>query len=462
MKERNIFLGRSEVEKIHEATLYLLGKIGVEFENKSALQIFKDHGAKVEGKKVFINRDLLERKINEVPGSFLLQARAPEKNILVGGTEPVFAPAYGPLYVRDGSTRRLALYSDFLNFTRLVETSDILQIANPNICVCQDVPPERRNMYQLAVCLKHSSKPLMGLTSGALVSEECINVVQNFLGYYDQNILLGVISPISPLQYDCSMIEAIMVYAQKSQPLLFSTCSMPGATSPATVASTLVVNNAEILAGIVLSQLICPGLPVIYGNTSVSCDLRYITPAIGSPETGLISMATAALGRYYGIPSRSGGSLTDSKLVDIQAGVESLLTLLPSLIAGVDFILHACGIIESFLTIDYDKFIVDEEIIRTARRLMQSFTIDKQTINLELIKKGGPGANYISETHTFENFKREFYYSRFFSRETFNIWEKKGAPTICEKAREDLNQRVSATSDLDTTAEQEQILTPYL
>lgn len=462
MEIRNNNLSKDEVEKIHEATLYLFENVGLHFEDESALRVFKDHGAKVDGNKVFISRDLLEGSLNAIPDQFMLEAREPKNNVLVGGTEAVFAPAYGPLYVRDGDRRALASQRDFINFTKLVETSDILQIANPNICVPHDVPPERRDMYQLAACLKYSSKPLMGLSYGASLSEKSINVLQTFLGCPDRYILLGAINPISPLRYDRSAIEATIVYAKRNQPLIFSSCSMPGATSPATLASTLVVNNAEVLAGIVLSQLISPGLPVIYGNTSVSCDMRYVSPAIGSPETGLISIASAALAEYYGIPSRSGGSLTDSKFVDVQAGMESLLTLLPALVAGVDFILHSCGIIESFLAIDYDKFLIDEEIIRTASRFVRGFVIDEQTISMELIEKGGPAADYLSEPHTFENFKRELHDSYLFTSETFSMWEKQGAPTIIEKARRKLGQRLNAPITLETSEEQEQILAPYL
>ncbi len=463
MEVKAAFISDVEIEKIHTASIYVLENVGVQFNHQGALNIFKAHGASIEGNKVFISRGLLAQALQSIPQSFTLHGHNPQFDVVIGSNRQVFAPTHGPINIRDGEIRRPALSSDFINFMKLVESSDVLQLANPNILCCHDVNSDNRAIYQLAMCLKYSSKPLIGITSGLQDSKACIELVKKYTGISGRNILLGVVNPVTPLQYDSTMVEAITVYAENSQPLLISSCSMPGATSPATIASTLVVNNAEVLAGIVLSQLIQPGLGVIYGSASVSCDMRYVTPAIGSPETALITYAAAGLSRYYKLPCRSGGALTDSKQLDVQAGVESLQTIMPAVMTGIDFVLHACGVLESFLTIDYDKFIVDEEIIRMTHRLVQGFEISERTISLDIIEAKGPGANYLSEGHTFENFKREFFYPRIFSRENYlQYWEGQQEQTINSRARLIIQERLAATTEPDKTSEQVKILAEYL
>lgn len=349
MRPRQDFLKSEEVEKLHEATAYVLSRVGLRFQHDKGRHLFQKHGAKVEGETVFIPEKLVHQALSSVPESFVLHGREKDQDVRVGGEDAVFASASGPVYVRRGAKKYLAQDEDFINFIKLTETSTVLGVTNYIMVEPQDILPEKRKMHQVAACLKYSTKPLTGITMGEGLTRSCFDLVERFYGGWQENRLLGIISPISPLVYDAQMINHMMDYAEAGQPVLITPCSLPGATSPVSLSGTLVVDNAQVLAGIVFSQLIRPGLPVIYGNTSTACDLRYASPAIGAPETGLITLAAAQLSKYYGIPCRSGGCLTDAKVPDMQAGLESMLTIMPALMGGVDFILQSCGILESFI-----------------------------------------------------------------------------------------------------------------
>lgn len=446
------------VEKIHEATLYVLDQVGVQFFSPEAIHTFKKHGAKIDGNLVYIDEKMLWNNLQTVPETFVIEAPDPAKKVAIGRGSRVYAPAFGAVNVRDRRARRPAEKRDLVKLIKLIETSDVLRMVNPNIVVCHDLALESRSIIQAALCLKYSTKPLIGVTAGRAEAEKFVELAFKFFGTLEKHVILGIVNPVTPLQFDQSMADGITVFAQNNQPLVVASCSLPGATSPGTVSSTLVVNNAEVLAGIVLSQLIRPGLPVIYGNASVACDMRYMSTAIGSPETALITCAAAALGSYYRIPVRSGGSLTDSKVLDAQAGIESMMTMLPAIMSGIDFILHACGILESFLTVDFKKFIVDEEMIRMTERFARGIDINDQALGLDVIQQCGPGGNFISEEHTFHNLKREFYYPRLFSRTNYYTWQGEDRPIVNRRAAAHIDERVEGYREPGKTKEQEKLL----
>jgi trimethylamine--corrinoid protein Co-methyltransferase len=198
------------------------------------------------------------------------------------------------------------------------------------------------------------------------------------------------------------------------------------------------------------------------GSTSAACDLRYVSPAIGSPETGLITVAFKALCKRYHVPCRSGGTLSDSKDTDMQAGIEGAMTMLPAILSGVDFILHACGTMDSFNTVCLEKFVVDEEICSAMLRMASGFEINDDTLALDCIGEVGPCGNFMTHDHTLDNFKTEMWRPTLFSRENFSKWEEGGAKTLPERAAEMLRDRLAAYKFPRITKEQEKLLEPYL
>lgn len=462
MKVSASFLSPGEIGDLHGATLTVLSKTGVRFAHEGALEIFKNKGARVSGDRVFIDEHLLTKALQSVPRSFTLHGREKEDDVVVGAGRPVYAPASGPIFVKRGAEKRPATRHDFIDLLKLTQSSALLGVTNYIVVEPQDLDESKRKMFQVAAALKYSTKPLAGMTMGEGKTAECFNLMRDFYGSLEKNYLLGGISPISPLTYDKGMLDHVIEYARAGQPLMFASCSQPGFTGPATLAGTVVVDSAQQLAGIVFSQLCKEGLPVIYGSTSTSCDMRYASPAIGSPEAALLAIATAELAKYYGLPCRSGGALTDAKVPDMQAGLESMMVALSTAMAGIDFVLHACGILDSFNTVSFEKFVIDETTAAVVERFAAGFEIDEERLATGVIGKVGPQGMYLAESHTARFHCSELSIPALFSRESYLNWEKGGSLTLEERARETVAERLSGYEAPPLTPVQESILAKYL
>jgi len=217
---------------------------------------------------------------------------------------------------------------------------------------------------------------------------------------------------------------------------------MAGTTTPPTLAGTLAVNNAEILAGIVLVQLINAGTPVIYGNLSSITDMRYVNMAIGAPEGLLIQLAARQIARYYRLPFRGGGALNDAKGVDIQAGYESMMNLILISMAKFDYIPHAIGVIDSYMSISYEKFIMDEQMLMAVKRLQRGIEVNSKTLLTNLVEKVGPGGNFFTADETAHLFRREFWHPAVNLRQPQSLWESAGSPDVPSRAMEVYRRRL--------------------
>lgn len=460
MKVNGNFLSIEEIEKIHAMSVRVLAEKGFELEDPSAIETFKKHGAKVDGCIVYIDEAMLKSALSSVPSVFEINGRNGKK-VLIGEEHTVIAPVSGPVYVRRGDDLHRNTAEDYKNFQKMHHNSPVMDMLNPNLIEPGDIPREVVRNYQMAVCLKYTDKPLIGLTTSPEDSVNSIEMIQRFYGKKD-NVTLGIINVISPLKYDHTMLAAVRLYAERKQPMMFACCSLPGATSPVSLFGTMVVNNAEVLAGIVYSQLLQPGVAVLYGNTSGSCDLRFATPSIGSPETALFIYASAAMAQYYNIPCRTGGSLSDAKTVDWQAGVESVLTMMPSLMSSSNFILHACGVMDSFNTISYEKYILDEQNIEMIRKVTNGIRFGDAEEEYANIAEVGPGGQFLQSMHTMMNLRKEIYTPKLFNKMGYLSWQNSGAKTVQELALAEAERRIESYVPVGITPEQEQILRSYI
>jgi trimethylamine---corrinoid protein Co-methyltransferase len=201
------------------------------------------------------------------------------------------------------------------------------------------------------------------------------------------------------------MLDALMVYARNNQPVIIAALAMTGTTSAVTLAGSLVQQTAEVLSGVVLAQLINPGTPVVFGSASSIVDLRTGNLAIGSPESVKMFSVIAQLARFYGLPSRGGGALTDAIIIDSQSGFESMMVLMNSVLSGLNFILHSVGLLENYMTMSFEKFIIDDEMLGMVRNYAEGFPVNEDTLAVDTIIKIGSGGNFISDEHTFKHMK---------------------------------------------------------
>lgn len=405
------YLEQGDLEKIHQATLTILEKNGVEFHSQEARTILQKNGAKVEGEKVYFPPQLVMEMVGKAPAEFTLHARNPEKSVTIGGNCTVHAPGYGSPYVMDyaNNTRRNANYEDYIAFTKLAGNSQYIDVVGGVLVEPNDITDQLRHAKMFQAAVKHTDKCLMGSAMGGKKALESVEMAAIIFGGIDtvkkNPALISLINTNSPLQFDPRMLDALMVYARHKQPVIIAALAMTGTTSPVTLAGSLVQQCAEVLSGIVFAQMINPGTPVVFGSASSIVDLRSGNLAIGGPESVKMFSVIAQLARFYGVPSRGGGSLTDAIIPDSQSGFESMMVLMNSVLSGTNFILHSVGLLENYMTMSYEKFIADDEMLGMVKSFSEGFPVDDESLAIEAMLRVGNGGNYIADEHTFKHMK---------------------------------------------------------
>lgn len=458
MKQTYNFGNREEIEKIHENTLRILKEIGVVFYCEEAVEIFKKHGAKTSGDTVFIEEAMLSKALKTVPTKYEWFGR--NGSITVGDGKTVYAPAYGPMYVMEGDEYRYPTTEDFVNFHKLDESSKVMDVGSPNIMDLPSVNADIRGNYAMAATLLYHEKPVLGIVDGRQKALDSIKMTKEFYGVEDKCVLSGLINVASPLHYSQAMAEALIEYSKQGQAVVITGDGMSGLTTPDTIASTILVVNAEVLAGVVLSQLINPGTPVVYGHQGHGSDLRYTILTVGSPEDSLMFQSIKAMGQFYNMPVRTGGCVSDAKDADMQAGIESFNSGYATISAGTDLMFHTCGILDSYNSISYEKYIYDEEIVQTVERFVKGYEVNDETLMYDKIAKAGPGGNFISRTSRL--YRNDYYLPNVPIRLSHGNWISEGKPTVKQVAQKIYQKRLEeyVLPELDST--QKKIIERYI
>jgi len=432
-------LTKTQVERVHETSLQILEQIGVDFSYPPALEVLKNGGAKVDGERVFFPPKLVEEQIKKAPREFRLYARNPENNVVIGGNHMVFTPGYGPPFITDlDSGRRKATLKDFENFVKLTGASVNQNVSSGNVVEPNDVPHEIRHAKMLYTCIKYSDKCFMGSAMGEQGAKDSIRMASILFGsearLAEKPCLISILCSLTPLKYDLRMLGALMEYARAGQPQLISSLAIAGATGPVTLAGNLALQNAEVLAGIVLAQLVREGTPVVFSGASSNAEMRSGALSIGSPEMAMNTAATAQMARYYKLPVRSGGAVCDAKSPDAQSSYESMMSLLMARVCGINFVLHSAGILESYNCASYEKFVIDDELCGIVKRIQRGIEVNPDTLALDVIKAVGPGGHFLDKDHTFDHFRTEFYRPHLSNRDDFATWQASGSPQSMEAA----------------------------
>ncbi|GAB4529157.1 MAG: glycine betaine--corrinoid protein methyltransferase [Anaerolineae bacterium] len=442
-------LARDDIERIHRTSMRLLAKVGVAFPYQEALDVFRSHGSKVDGNRVFLSEDFVMAALSTVPAQFTIHARNPERNVMVGGGDPVLAPGYGaPFLVDARHGKRLPTMEDYHNLVRLAHMLPNQDMSGHLIVEPGDVPAATAHLRMLHAHIVHSDKVFIGSAAGKRGVQHTLEMANILFGEPgDRAVTISLINSLSPLSYSTEMLEALVGYARARQPVVIAALMMAGSTGPVTLAGVLATQTAELLAGVVLTQLINPGTPVVFGSTSTNIDMRSGALAIGSPELSQLIAAHAQLARYYGLPSRSGGALTDASYPDAQAGFEAMMSLLITFNSGIDFVLHAGGILSSYLAFSYEKFVLDDEMCGAVRRLRQGIPVEPETLAYDVVASVGPGGNFLVEMHTVERCRTEFWTPALCDRAGLDAWMQSGRQDAVDRARKRWQKLVETHED---------------
>ena len=416
----------------------VLEEIGVNFvENPEALARWKEAGADVRGERVRLPKGLARELCKTAPSSYVQHARNPERSVTVGGRSLVLAPVYGPPFVRDADGgRRYATIDDFHKFVKLAYMSKWLHHSGGTVCEPTDVPVNKRHLDMLLAHMTLSDKPYMGSVTEPVRAQDSVEMSDIlFGGLNDRTVMTSLININSPLTFDGIMMGALEVYARANQAAIISPFIVGGAMAPVTVAGTLTQVLAEVLAGVAYSQLIRKGAPVIFGAFVTSIDMNSGAPTFGTPEASLITYGAGQLARRLGLPYRSAGGFTGSKVPDAQAAYESSNSLNMGLLAGVNFMLHSCGWLEGGLVSSFEKFVMDADQLGVLHGLAKGVDISDNGQAMDAIREVGPGGHYLGCAHTQANFKTAFWRTDLLDYKPYETWEEEGARDTIALAR---------------------------
>lgn len=418
----------------------ILSDTGVVFEDPRAVDLLRAAGARVEGgsQRVRLDPGLVLEKAALAPREFELVARTPERSVRVGGEHLVFAPTGGPAFVSDlEGGRRAGTLEDLHRLIRLSEAVPVIHHGAPEV-VPTDRPLPSRHLDILLAQIRLSSRGLIGDTWGAARARDHLEMTAILFGGRDalsgKAALLGFVNSNSPLRYDRHMTEGLLEYATYGQPLIITPFIMAGATSPVTLAAAAAQQNAETLAGIVLAQIVRPGAPVLYGGFLTGMDMRTGAPAFGRPEAALGILAAAQMARRYGLPCRGAGLLTNSKVPDAQAGCEKANMLWPLLLAGVHYVPHAAGWLDSGLVASFEQFVIDADLLEMAGRFLAGIRVDEESLALEIIERVGPGGQFLAQPHTQRHMRTELLHPALSDTSAYESWARDGSNDSCARA----------------------------
>ncbi|HCY88540.1 MAG TPA: trimethylamine methyltransferase, partial [Desulfobacteraceae bacterium] len=409
----------------------------------------------------------IQKALETAPKRFTVHARNPEKSVEIGEDDFVFAPGYGAPFVMDAQgNQRQATMADYDNFCKLIQTSPYLDMNGWMMVEPSDMPHNTvhldLNLSNMLLC----DKPFMGSPVSKQGAQEGVDMAKILFGVKDEimdkTVSVSLINSLSPLQFADEMIGSLITLAKNNQACVVASLIMAGGSGPVTLAGVLALQNAEILAGITLAQLVRPGAPVVYGSTSSAMDMKTGALSIGAPELSKNIHMVTQMARFYNLPCRSGGGLTDALAVDAQAGVESALALNTAARSGVNFILHSCGILGSYIAMSFEKFLVDEEACGFVRAMQKPLEITDESIDLDVIKQVGIGGQYLTHPKTFQLCRTEFHMPTLMSRQNPDLWTKSGKKSIDEIAGDKVAQRLATYEkpEIDPAIEKE--LTDYV
>ena len=433
--ERNIpdleILNEEALQIIEHNAETVLEEIGVSFvNNPAALERWRQAGAEIDGERVRLPRGLARKLCATAPSQFTQVARNPEKNVEIGGRNLVLAPVYGPPFVHDvAGGRRYATIQDFRNFVKLGQMSRWLHHSGGTVCEPTDVPVNKRHLDMLHAHMTLSDKPFMGSVTEPSRAQDSVDMCGVLFGeqfVQDNTVLTSLININSPLTFDDTMMGALEVYAANNQACIISPFIVGGAMAPVSVAGTLTQVLAEVMAGVAYSQLVRPGAPVIFGAFVTSIDMNSGAPTFGTPEAAQITYGAGQLARRLRLPFRSAGSFCGSKLPDAQAAYETANTLNNGLLAGVNFMLHACGWLEGGLVASYEKFVMDADQLGALHKMAAGVAIDESAQAMDALREVGPGGHYLGCAHTQAHFKTAFWRSELFDYKPFETWIEEG------------------------------------
>jgi len=438
-------LSDDDVLKIHRTTLRVLSEVGVHVGFEGARDYFRQAGAEVDetASVVKFPSELVEELVKKAPSTVLLCGRngSGELDCEIGGTKVYLGTGGTALNVQDPGRKdsRKSTLRDIQDMARLVDALENIHFYMLNVFP-NELAEEDVDVNRFGAALNRTEKHVMGGVYTLQGVRNVIKMAEIIAGSGDkfrQRPFISMVTcMIAPLVVDQKYSQLTIEAARSGIPVVVPTEPLCGATSPITLAGNLVVQNADTLTGVMLTQLVNPGTPVLYGCISSITDLRNMKYLAGAVEMGLMNAAASQMAQFYHLPIYSTAGMSDSKVNDVQAGYESALTNLMVALAGGNFIHDAAGFLEFCMTASYDKLVIDNEIIGMVMRAVEGIRVDEETLAFDEIKRVGPGGHFVSSRHTRRHMRTEQYFPQLSDREDREKWTDSGEVDAEQRATE--------------------------
>lgn len=424
-------LSDDHIEAIHLAALRLLSEQGMRVLNARAIDHFRRAGARVLGDMVYLDPGLVSERLATVPPTFTIAARNRAKDLRFGGTDMVFASVGGPAYVMDlDRGRRDGTLADMQDFLRLCQSLNVIQQESGGPLEPMDLPAATRHLdlYLSQITLLDKSWQLNAL--GHERTMDGIHMAALSMGWSlddlaRQPMMMGAINTNSPRQLDDPMSQGLIALAEHGQVAIVTPFTLAGAMAPVALAGALVLQHAEAMFGITLTQIVRPGVPVMYGGFTSNVDMKTGAPAFGTPEYAKAAQASGQLARRIGVPFRS-SNVTAANALDAQAAYEAQMSLWGCLMGGAHLVIHGAGWMHGGLTASFEKLILDAEMLGMMQAYFTPITITDEALSLEAIAEAGVGGHFFGTAQTMAQYETAFHAPMLSNGDNYPTWVERG------------------------------------
>jgi trimethylamine--corrinoid protein Co-methyltransferase len=440
-------LSDNEIKDIHEASLVILRDTGVMVHHEEVLRLLGEAGAKID-KSNNIARLPEKLVMDSVAGAgkkYILYGRDPEHQARFGYGDFVQMSSPGQYIWVDSQTnkRRAATVQDARDAIRLGDALENINIVG-SMAQPEEIPESYRSVFLTAELVKGTRKPSRSWLYKGQAADYVLEIYRTVAGgeaaLRERPMIETFMEPISPLQLPKDGLEIVKKFVQAGQPVSIGPMAMTTGTAPGTLAGTLAQENAEILAGVVITQLLAPGTKVTYGGIPHIMDPRTAICSFGSPEQGLMGVAMVQMARFYGFPVYINVGLTDAKVPDAQAGIEKGTSMLLGALAGADMFGH-CGICGTDHAASLVWLFIDNELGNYVKRIVRGFEVSAETLATEVVGAVGPKGNFLAEEHTARHFREELWLcSQLWTRQSFDAWENDGSKSFADRIENELQR----------------------
>ena len=433
-------LSDGQILTIHNTSLDILARTGIAMKNETARDLLLEAGAWESGDRIKIPEHLVMSAIGSAPSRIPLHNRLGELAMPLEEGKVFFGPGSDCIFTMDIETgqRRKATAEDVRRIAHLCDGLEqiefVMSMGNPS-----DVPALDIYLHEFINMIRGSSKPICYTANNRADMEDIYRIACAVAGgeteLCEKPFLMLYAESISPLLYPDESVDKLLFCAEKGIPVTYPPSPNTGGGGPITLAGALALGNAECLVGLLLTQLVRPGTPFLYGMNTAALDMKSAIVSYGAPEWPLGMAAWCDLARWYGLPSWGAAGATDSKVVDAQAGIEATVSIMSAFLARCNFV-HDVGYIEYGTTSSMEMLVVADEIVRDVRYVMGGLEVSERTLAREAIHRAKPGGGFLADDHTLDNWKWAQFRPKLIDRMRFDTWVKKGSKDMAVRANE--------------------------